>query len=142
MRPIASGGFAAVVIPILTCVLAAHTSAPDQQPEKREVVVERSGANDCEDLPLPPKGVPGLREYLRITVHHDGAVLVKAARLPFGSNQGYVYKQTPTGWVKNDVDYILIRTPVPVQGGFVYSITFGEGEDRCGPWSIDATHPN
>jgi len=113
-----------------------------QQAQTPDVVLMRSGRNDCVDLPAPPEGVPGLREYARFTVHHNGDIVVKAAQLPFSSNEGYVYRQTPSGWVKNEADYILIRTPVPVRGGFVYLISFGEGEDRCGPWSIDATHPN
>ena len=111
-------------------------------PEKLDVEVKRSGANDCVDLPAPPEGVPGLREYARVAVHHDGEILVIAAHLPFFSNEGYVYRLTPSGWVKNEFDYILLRMPVPVRGGFVYSITFGGDKDLCGAWSVEATHPS
>ena len=68
--------------------------------------------------------------------------MVTAAQLPFTSNQGYVYRQTEKGWVPNEVDYLLLRTPIPVQGGFVYMITFGGGKELCGRWSIDARHPD
>jgi hypothetical protein len=85
--------------------------------------------------------VPGLREYARIPIKEDGVLVVTAAQLPFTSNQGYVYRQAGNGWVPNEVDYVLLRTPIPVRGGFVYSITFGGGEERCGRWSIDARHP-
>jgi hypothetical protein len=111
-------------------------------PEEREITLMRSGRDDCVDLPKPPDGVPGLREYARIPVHHDGTIVVTAAQLPFSRNSGYLYRLTPSGWMKNEFDYILLRTPVPVQGGFLYLITFGEDEDRCGAWSFDATHPS
>ena len=101
----------------------------------------RSGDDACVDLPRPPEGVRGLREYARIPVERDGQIVVTAAQLPFTSNQGYVYRQTEKGWVPNEVDYLLLRTPIPVQGGFVYMITFGGGKDLCGRWSIDARHP-
>jgi hypothetical protein len=110
-------------------------------PERGETVVSRAGSNACADLPRPPEKVPGLREYARIAVHHDGHVIVRSAQLPFPGNQGYLYRQTNDGWEKNETDYVLLRTPVPVLGGFVYSITFGGGEERCGSWSLDATHP-
>jgi len=45
-------------------------------------------------------------------------------------------------WVKNEVDYLLLRSPVPVQGGSVYSITFGADRDPISAWSIDAARPN
>lgn len=105
-------------------------------PEPREVVLKRSGDNDCTDLPAPPEGVPGLREYARIAVHHDGTLVVRSVQLPFFSNEGYVYRLTTTGWVKNEVDYILVRAPIPVLGGFIYSITFGGRKDLCGRWSL------
>jgi hypothetical protein len=112
------------------------------QPEPAQVTVTRSGANACIDLPKPPEGVPGLREYARIAVHHDGQLVVRAAQLPFFGNQGYLYRRTETGWEKNELDYILVRTPLPVLGGFEYVITFGGGDkELCGPWSLDATHP-
>jgi hypothetical protein len=111
-------------------------------PAPRDVPLTRDGANDCTDLPAPPPGVPGVREYARFPVHHDGAVMVTAAKLPFASNPGYLYRQTSSGWVKNEFDYVLLRQPLPVLGGFWYVLTFGEGMDRCGSWSIDATHPN
>jgi len=111
-------------------------------PERHDIVVTRSGDNDCVDLPAPPDGVPGLREYARFAVHHDGAIVVTSAHLPFFGNQGYVYRLTPAGWTKNEFDYILLRTSIPVQGGFVYSITFGGDKDLCGSWSLDATHPS
>jgi len=111
-------------------------------PERRDIVVTRSGDNDCVDLPAPPDGVLGLREYARFAVHHDGAIVVTSAHLPFFGNQGYVYRLTPAGWTKNEFDYILLRTSIPVQGGFVYLITFGGDKDLCGPWSLDATHPS
>jgi len=111
-------------------------------PAAREVAVARSGANDCVDLPAPPPGVPGVREYARFPVHHDGSIVVTAAKLPFASNPGFLYRQTPTGWVKNEFDYVLLRQPLPVAAGFWYVLTFGEGMDNCGPWSIDATHPS
>ena len=82
-----------------------------------------------------PAGVRAFR------IEHDGQIVVTAAQLPFTSNPGYVYRQTEKGWVANEVDYLLLRTPIPVRGGFVYIITFGGGEDRCGRWSIDARHP-
>jgi hypothetical protein len=111
------------------------------KPERAQVALSRAGTDACADLPRPPEGVPGLREYARIAVHHDGELIVRSAQLPFFGNQGYVYRQTDRGWEKNEVDYILVRTPVPLAGGFVYSITFGGSQDLCGPWSLDATHP-
>jgi hypothetical protein len=110
-------------------------------PEPGEVVVSRSGSDACTDLPRPPEKVPGVREYARFAVHHDGHLMVRSAQLPFLGNQGYLYRQTKDGWEKNEIDYVLLRTPVPVLGGFVYSITFGGGQERCGSWSLDATHP-
>jgi hypothetical protein len=110
-------------------------------PAPRQVSVVRSGANDCSDLPAPPPGVPGIREYARFAVHLDGTVTVMAAQLPFASNPGFLYRQTPAGWVKNEFDYVLLRQPLPVLGGFWYVLTFGAGMDNCGPWSLDATHP-
>jgi hypothetical protein len=119
--------------------------APDMTieltPEPREIVVSRSGSNACTDLPPPPEGVPGLREYARIAVHHDGTLVVRSVQLPFFSNEGYVYRLTPSGWAKNEVDYILVRSPIPLLGGFIYSMTFGGGKELCGHWSLDATHP-
>jgi hypothetical protein len=112
------------------------------RPLLREVAVGRSGANDCTDLPAPPTGVPGLREYARFAVHHDGSVVVTAAKLPFASNPGFLYRQTAAGWVKNEIDYVLIRQPLPVLGGFWYVLSFGEGADNCASWSIDATSPS
>ena len=56
-------------------------------PVKRVVSLNRSGANDCTDLPPAPDGVPGLREYARLAIHHDGELLVTAARLPFFSKR-------------------------------------------------------
>ena len=51
-------------------------------------------------------------------------------------------RRTETGWEKNELDYLLVRTPLPVLGGFEYVITFGGGDkELCGPWSLDATHP-
>jgi hypothetical protein len=111
-------------------------------PAAREVSIARSGANDCTDLPAPPPGVPGVREYARFAAHHDGSVVVTAAKLPFASNPGFLYRQTASGWVKNEIDYVLLRQPLPVLGGFWYALTFGEGMDNCGSWSIDATHPS
>lgn len=111
------------------------------QPKVDQVTLTRAGDDACVDLPRPPDGVPGLREYARIAIKEDGQLVVTAAQLPFTSNQGYVYRQTEKGWVANEVDYLLLRTPVRVRGGFVYIITFGGGEDRCGRWSIDARHP-
>jgi hypothetical protein len=111
------------------------------RPGAREVSLTRSGANACTDLPRPPEGVPGLREYARIAVHHDGQLVVRAAQLPFFGNQGYLYRRTENGWEKNELDYILVRTPLPVRGGFEYVIAFGGDKDQCGPWSLDATHP-
>jgi hypothetical protein len=111
------------------------------QPDVDQVTLTRSGDDACVDLPRPPEGVPGLREYARFRIEHDGQIVVTAAQLPFTSNPGYVYRQTEKGWVANEVDYLLLRTPVPVRGGSVYIITFGGGEDRCGRWSIDARHP-
>jgi hypothetical protein len=112
------------------------------KPEPAQVTLTRSGANACTDLPKPPEGVPGLREYARIAVHHDGQLTVRAAQLPFFGNQGYLYRRTEAGWERNELDYILVRTPLPVLGGFEYVITFGGGDkELCGPWSLDATHP-
>jgi hypothetical protein len=112
------------------------------KPLRGDVSLSRSGTNDCTDLPAPPDGVPGLREYARLAVHHDGELLVTAARLPFSSNEGYVYRLTANGWVKNDLDYILIRSALPLRGGFLYLVTFGGDNDLCGPWSVDLRHPN
>ncbi|MGE3513006.1 MAG: carboxypeptidase-like regulatory domain-containing protein, partial [Vicinamibacterales bacterium] len=112
------------------------------KPTPGDISLTRSGDNDCVDLPPPPEGVPGLREYARIAVHNDGILRVNAAKLPFYNNPGYVYRQTDKGWEPNELDYILIRSPLPLLGGFVYVITFGGDKDLCGPWSIDATHPN
>jgi len=118
-----------------------HEAAPPGSLLAEDVALTRAGDNACEDLPRPPEGVPGLREYARIRIQEDGQLVVTAAQLPFTSNQGYIYRQTESGWLPNEVDYLLLRTPVPVRGGFVYIITFGGGEDRCGRWSIDARHP-
>jgi hypothetical protein len=120
---------------------AAQPLRVPMMPERGEVVVSKSGSNACTDLPPPPDTVPGLREYARIAVHHDGNLVVRAAQLPFMGNQGYVYRQTNEGWEKNEIDYVLLRTPVPVLGGFVYSLTFGGGQELCRAWSLDATHP-
>jgi hypothetical protein len=111
-------------------------------PTLRTLQITRSGKNDCTELPAPPGGVPGGREYARFPAHHDGTVTVMAAQLPFASNPGFLYRQTPAGWVKNEFDYVLLRQPLPVLGGFWYVLTFGEGMDNCGPWSLDATHPS
>jgi len=111
-------------------------------PEHQQVRLNRSGSNDCVDLARPPEGVPGVREYARFPAHHDGALVVTAAKLPFADNPGYLYQLTPEGWLKNEVDYILLREPLPVRGGFWYVVTFGGGADLCGSWSVDATHPN
>jgi hypothetical protein len=86
--------------------------------------------------------VPGVREYARFPVHHDGSVVVTAAKLPFASNPGFLYRQTASGWVKSEIDYVLLRQPLPVVGGFWYVLAFGEGADNCGSWSVDATHPS
>ena len=125
-----------LLIAVVSLVLAAA-----RQPDADQVTLTRSGDDACVNLPRPPEGVPGLREYARVRIERDGQLVVTAAQLPFTSNQGYVYRQTEKGWVANEVDYLLLRTPVPVRGGFVYIITFGGGEDRCGRWSIDARHP-
>ena len=111
-------------------------------PERNDVAIERSGSNDCMDLPAPPDGVPGDREYARFPVHQDGAVIVTAARLPFVSNAGYLYQLGPNGWVKSEFDYVLLRQPLPVRGGFWYVLAFGGGADLCSAWSLSATHPN
>jgi hypothetical protein len=110
-------------------------------PVTRDVQLTRAGDNDCVDLPAPPPGVPGLREYARIAVHHDGILTVTAAKLPFYNNPGYVYRQKGDTWEPNESDYVLLRSPIPLLGGFVYVITFGGDKDLCGPWSIAATHP-
>jgi hypothetical protein len=120
---------------IAVALAAAGQAAADQ------ATLTRSGDDACVDLPRPPEGVPGLREYARVRIEQDGQLVVTAAQLPFTSNEGYVYRQTEQGWVANEMDYLLLRSPVPVRGGFVYIITFGGGEDRCGRWSIDARHP-
>ena len=117
------------------------TLAAARQPAADQATLTRSGADACVDLPRPPEGVPGLREYARVRIDRDGQLVVTAAQLPFTRNEGYVYRQTEKGWVANEMDYPLLRTPVPVRGGFVYIITFGGGDDRCGRWSIDATYP-
>lgn len=119
-------------------ITAASMALTAGQPDIDRVTLTRSGDDACIDLPRPPAGVPGLREYARVRIEHDGQLVVTAAQLPFTSNQGYVYRQTEQGWVANEMDYLLLRTPVPVRGGFVYILTFGGGEDRCGRWSIDA----
>jgi hypothetical protein len=127
--------------PLLLIAAASVALAAAGQPDADQVTLMRSGDDACVDLPRPPEGVPGLREYARLRIEHDGQLVVTAAQLPFTSNQGYVYRQTEKGWVANEIDYVLLRTPVPVRGGFVYVLTFGGGEDRCGRWSIDARHP-
>jgi len=124
--------------PLALTVVACVALAAGGQPDADQVMLTRSGDDACVDLPRPPEGVPGLREYARVRIEHDGQLVVTAAQLPFTSNQGYVYRQIGNGWVANEMDYLLLRTPVPVRGGFVYIITFGGGEDRCGRWSIDA----
>jgi hypothetical protein len=111
-------------------------------PEIRDIRVKRGGSNSCNDLPAPPEGLSGLREYARVPVHHDGVLTVTSAQLPFFSNPGFVYRETANGWIKNEVDYVLLRSPIPVQGGFVYLITFGGDREQCGPWSIDFVHPS
>jgi hypothetical protein len=131
-----------VVKHILFLLVAGLSAAPGGQENAADgVTLARAGDDACIDLPRPPEGVPGLREYARVRIEHDGQIVVTAAQLPFTSNPGYVYRQTEKGWVANEVDYLLLRTPIPVRGGFVYIITFGGGEDRCGRWSIDARHP-
>ena len=127
--------------PFLLIAVVSLVLAATRQPDADQVTLTRSGDDACVNLPRPPEGVPGLREYARVRIERDGQLVVTAAQLPFTSNQGYVYRQTEKGWVANEVDYLLLRTPVPVRGGFVYIITFGGGEDRCGRWSIDARHP-
>ena len=127
--------------PLFLIAAASVALAAAGQPDADQVTLTRSGDDACIDLPRPPEGVPGLREYARLRIEHDGQLVVTAAQLPFTSNQGYVYRQTEKGWVANEIDYVLLRTPVPVRGGFVYVLTFGGGEDRCGRWSIDARHP-
>ena len=119
-------------------ITAASMALAAGQPDNDRVTLTRSGDDACIDLPRPPEGVPGLREYARVRIERDGQLVVTAAQLPFTSNQGYVYRQTENGWLANEVDYVLLRTPGPVRGGFLYIITFGGGEDRCGRWSIDA----
>lgn len=111
------------------------------KPAAGDVRLTRSGEDDCVDLPKPPTGVPGLREYARVAVHHDGILTVTAAKLPFYNNPGYVYRQKGDAWEPNESDYVLLRSPIPLLGGFVYVITFGGDKDLCGPWSIDAVHP-
>jgi hypothetical protein len=128
--------------PITVTVHDATVIEVAMTPAAREISIIRSGANDCSDLPAPPSGVPGVREYARFPVHHDGSLVVTAAKLPFASNPGFLYRQTAAGWVKNEIDYVLLRQPLPVLGGFWYVLTFGEGMDNCGSWSIDATHPS
>lgn len=110
-------------------------------PQAGNSQLTRSGSNDCVDLPKPPTGVPGLREYARIAVHHDGILTVTSAQLPFFNNPGYVYRRKGDAWEPNESDYVLLRSPIPLLGGFVYVITFGGDKDLCGPWAIDATHP-
>lgn len=118
------------------------TSAPaPQAPARQTTRLTRTGSNDCADLPKPPEGVPGLREYARVAIHHDGILEVTAAQLPFSNNPGYVYREVNGRWEANESDYILLRSPIPVLGGYTYILTFGGDEDRCGPWSIDATVP-
>jgi hypothetical protein len=148
LPPVASGGFALQLTkPGYEAARVEVTQASGAldvalKPEPAQVTVTRSGANACIDLPKPPEGVPGLREYARIAVHHDGQLVVRAAQLPFFGNQGYLYRRTETGWERNELDYILVRTPLPLLGGFEYVITFGGGDkELCGPWSLDATHP-
>lgn len=147
LPPVASGGFALQFAkPGYEAARVEVTQASGAldialKPEPSQVTVTRSGANACTDLPKPPDGVPGLREYARIAVHHDGQLVVRAAQLPFFGNQGYLYRRTETGWERNELDYILVRTPLPVLGGFEYVITFGGDKELCGPWSLDATHP-
>jgi hypothetical protein len=111
-------------------------------PEVRDINLRRAGRDSCTELPAPPDGLDGLREYARVPVHHDGVITVRSAQLPFFSNPGYVYRETASGWVKNEVDYVLLRSPIPVRGGFVYLITFGGEREQCGAWSIDLTHPS
>src|SRR5215203_2579702 len=106
-------------------LVAALSPAPAAAQENAADVVTltRAGDDACVDLPRPPEGVPGLREYARFRIEHDGQIVVTAAQLPFTINPGYVYRQAGTGWVANEVDYLLLRTPVPVRGGSVYIIT-------------------
>lgn len=111
------------------------------EPVEAGVRIRRFGRDDCLDLPRPPAGVPGLREYARFEVTRDGAVTVGSAQLPFSSNEGYLYRLTPTGWERNELDFVLIRTPMSVLGGYTYMITFGTGDDRCDAWSIEVIHP-
>lgn len=115
------------------------SSVAGGEPQRHRLT--RSGANDCADLPAPPAGVPGLREYARLTIQHDGVLEVTAAQLPFANNPGYIYRQVAERWEPNELDYILLRSPIPVRGGFVYVLAFGGDEDRCGSWSLDVTYP-
>ena len=50
------------------------------RPERHDIVVTRSGDDDCADLGTPPEGVHGLREYARFAVHHDGRIVVTSAQ--------------------------------------------------------------
>lgn len=160
-QTVSSNGEGRAVLPLLglPLALAIHKSGYDSarvrvtaapangqldvtmSPEVREVRIRRGGSDSCSELPAPPEGLRGLREYARIPVHHDGILTVTSAQLPFFSNPGFVYQETPGGWVKNEVDYVLLRSPIPLRGGFVYLITFGGDREQCGAWSIDLTHP-
>ena len=122
--------------PFLLIAVVSLVPAAARQPDADQVTLTRSGDDACVNLPRPPEGVPGLREYVRMRIERDGQLVVTAAQLPFTSNQGYVYRQTEKGWVANEVDYLLLRTPVPVRGGFeekpkvIFFCSGGPGKDQ------------
>lgn len=125
----------------------------DVPPVRRVLNVAVSGKNDCVDLPsvrfstLPGgNGFSwGGRVYARLPIHHDGIIRVASSGLvlPFsiGCCPGYLTRLHRDGrgeyWRYVDVD-----TDLPVEGGFVYLITFTGDVDHCKAWGMNATAPN
>jgi hypothetical protein len=125
----------------------------DVPPVRSVLNVAVSGRNDCVDLPsvhfstLPGgNGFSwGGRVYARLPIHHDGIIRVASSGLvlPFsiGCCPGYLTRLHRDGrgeyWRGVDVD-----TDLPVEGGFVYLITFTGDVDHCQAWGMNATAPN
>jgi Carboxypeptidase regulatory-like domain len=123
------------------------------QPTGRVLSIAVSGRNDCVDLPSvsfnsDPGGLGfgwGGRVYARLPVHHDGVIRVASSGLvtPFdiGCCPGYVTRLHSDGHAEY-WRYVYLDRDLPVEGGFVYLVTFTGDFDYCQPWGMNATAPN
>jgi hypothetical protein len=123
------------------------------QPNGRVLSIAVSGRNDCVDLPSvsfnsDPGGLGfgwGGRVYARLPVHHDGVIRVASSGLvtPFdiGCCPGYVTRLHSDGHAEY-WRYVYLDRDLPVEGGFVYLVTFTGDFDYCQPWGMNATAPN